>query len=232
MATTTSRRKIVVIALGSVLVVLLATFTALNAFSLKFLNPATTGQRVVFIGLSVLAFLVFVAVLLMLVRNVVKLYADQQSRVMGSRLRTRMMWGAILVSLIPLVFMFLFSYWLMNRAVDRWFSEPVTEMHDDSTRIADQLAQYTSANARVEAESICGFAGGDGRHLGGSPGRQQRVGPGGDRRRSAPARDHVAGWLCHCVSRGQSGCGVSPAAEYWRAGAGKAVAAAGAECAR
>ena len=154
MATTTSRRKIVVIALGSVLVVLLATFTALNAFSLKFLNPATTGQRVVFIGLSVLAFLVFVAVLFMLVRNVVKLYADQQSRVLGSRLRTRMMSGAILVSLIPLVFMFLFSYWLMNRAVDRWFSEPVAEMHDDSTRIADQLAQYTSANARVEAESI------------------------------------------------------------------------------
>jgi hypothetical protein len=143
-----------VIALGSVLVVLLATFTALNAFNLKFLNPAPPDQRVVFIGLSVLAFLVFVAVLFMLVRNVLKLYADQQSRVLGSRLRTRMMWGAILVSLIPLVFMFLFSYWLMNRAVDRWFSEPVTEMHDDSTRIADQLAQYTSANARVEAESI------------------------------------------------------------------------------
>jgi two-component system nitrogen regulation sensor histidine kinase NtrY len=154
MDTTTSRRRMAVIALGSVLVVLLATFTALNAFNLKFLNPAPPDQRVVFIGLSVLAFLVFVAVLFMLVRNVLKLYADQQSRVLGSRLRTRMMWGAILVSLIPLVFMFLFSYWLMNRAVDRWFSEPVTEMHDDSTRIADQLAQYTSANARVEAESI------------------------------------------------------------------------------
>jgi len=154
MSTTTSRRKIVSITLGSILIVLLAAFTALNAFSLKFLNPAPTGQTVVFIGLSVLAFLVFVAVLFMLVRNVLKLYADQQSRVLGGRLRTRMMWGAILVSLIPLVFMFLFSYWLMNRAVDRWFSEPVTEMHDDSTRIAEQLAQYTSANARVEAESI------------------------------------------------------------------------------
>jgi nitrogen fixation/metabolism regulation signal transduction histidine kinase len=154
MGTTASRRKIVSIALGSILLVLLAAFTALNAFSLKFLNPATTGQIVVFTGLSALAFLVFVAVLVMLARNVLKLYADQQSRVMGSRLRTRMMWGAILVSLIPLVFMFLFSYWLMNRAVDRWFSEPVTEMHDDSTRIDEQLAQYTSANARVEAESI------------------------------------------------------------------------------
>jgi nitrogen fixation/metabolism regulation signal transduction histidine kinase len=142
------------IALGSVLIVLLAGFTALNAFRLKFLSPATTGQTVVFVGLSALAFLVFVAVLFMLVRNVVKLYADQHSRVMGSRLRTRMMWGAILVSLIPLVFMFLFSYWLMNRSVERWFSEPVPEMRDDLNTIGLQLSEYTSANARTEAESI------------------------------------------------------------------------------
>jgi two-component system, NtrC family, nitrogen regulation sensor histidine kinase NtrY len=154
MAKNASRRKMASIILGWVLLVLLAVFIALNAFSLKFLNPATTVDIVVFTGLSALAFLGFVAVLVLLVRNVLKLYADQQSRVMGARLRTRMMWGAVLVSLIPLVFMFLFSYWLMNRAVDRWFSEPVTEMRDDSNRMALQLAQYTSANARVEAESI------------------------------------------------------------------------------
>jgi two-component system, NtrC family, nitrogen regulation sensor histidine kinase NtrY len=155
MAQRASRRKVMsIVALGSVLVVLLAAFTALNAFNFNFLNPATTREIVAFAGLETLAFLVFVAVLVMLVRNVLKLYADQQSRVMGARLRTRMMWGAILVSLIPLVFMFLFSYWLMNRSVERWFSEPPTEMRDDSRDILLQLSQYTSANARTEAESI------------------------------------------------------------------------------
>ncbi len=154
MGRSASRRKIVSIALGTILLVLLCAFTAMNAFSLKFLNPATTGEIVVFTGLSALAFLLFVAVLVLLVRNMLKLYADQRSRVMGARLRTRMLWGAVLVSLVPLVFMFLFSYWLMNRAVDRWFSEPVTEVRDDSSRMALQLAEYTSTNARVEAASI------------------------------------------------------------------------------
>jgi two-component system nitrogen regulation sensor histidine kinase NtrY len=42
----------------------------------------------------------------------------------------------------------------MNRSVNTWFSQPVTEMRDDSNRMAQQLAQYTSANARTEAESI------------------------------------------------------------------------------
>ena len=90
----------------------------------------------------------------MLVRNVLKLYADQRSRVMGSRLRTRMLWGAVLVSLVPLCFMFFFSYGLMNRAVERWFSQPVTLMRDDSNKMALELSQYTAANARVEADAI------------------------------------------------------------------------------
>jgi two-component system nitrogen regulation sensor histidine kinase NtrY len=159
MPTSTSRRKIFSIVLLSILLVLLAAFTALNAFNSKVLNPATTGEIVIFTGLSAVAFLLFIAVLILLVRNVLKLYADERSSVMGTRLRTRMLWGAVLVSLIPLVFMFLFSYGLMNRAVDRWFSQNPNEIRDDSTRLALELAQYTSANARVEAESIAASLG-------------------------------------------------------------------------
>jgi two-component system nitrogen regulation sensor histidine kinase NtrY len=154
MATTTNRRKIFILGLGSCLLVLFAILAALNAFNMGIPNPATTQQFFVFTGLSIVAFILFVAVLLLLVRNVLKLYADQRSRVMGSRLRTRMLWGAVLVSLIPIVFMFIFSYGLMNRAVDRWFSQPVTEMRDDTNHMALELSQYTTANARAEADSI------------------------------------------------------------------------------
>lgn len=141
-------------ALFAGLLVLFLVLASLNAWNMKFLNPATTAQIVVYTALSALAFVVFIGVLLMLVRNVLKLYADQKSRVMGSRLRTRMLWGAVLVSLVPIAFMFIFSYGLMNRAVDRWFSQPVTQMRDDSNRMALELSQYSTANARVEAESI------------------------------------------------------------------------------
>jgi hypothetical protein len=65
-----------------------------------------------------------------------------------------MLWGAVLVSLIPIASMYAFSYLLLNRAVDRWFSQPVTEMRDDSNNIALELARYTTANARAEADSI------------------------------------------------------------------------------
>jgi nitrogen fixation/metabolism regulation signal transduction histidine kinase len=147
-------RRTFVITLGICLLVLFLALATLNAFNLSFLNPASPIQTLVFLALSVLAFLLFVGVLVLLVRNVLKLYADQRSRVLGTRLRTRMLWGAVLVSLVPLVFMFAFSYLLMNRAVDRWFSQPVTQMREDANRMADELFRYAAANARSESDSI------------------------------------------------------------------------------
>jgi nitrogen fixation/metabolism regulation signal transduction histidine kinase len=141
------------IAAGVSLLVLIATIATLTN-NLKYINPSTTGEIFVFTGLSAVVFLVFVAVLVLLVRNVLKLYADQRSRVMGTRLRTRMLWGAVLVSLLPISFMSLFNFVLMNRAVDHWFSTPVTEMRNDSNQMALELSRYTTANARAEADSI------------------------------------------------------------------------------
>src|SRR5437588_12230686 len=98
MAIKDNRRNILV--LGTCLLVIFAALAALNAFNKRFLDPETTAQIFIYTGLSIVAFLLFVAVLVMLVRNVLKLYADQRSRVMGTRLRTRMLWGAVLVSLL------------------------------------------------------------------------------------------------------------------------------------
>ena len=156
MATSAIRRR--VIAFGIVLFVLIAVLATLNN-NLRFVNPSTTGEIFVFTGLSAIVFLVFVAVLVMLVRTVLKLYADQKSRVMGSRLRTRMLWGAVLVSLLPISFMSLFNFVLMNRAVDHWFAKPVMEMRDDSDQMALELSRYTDANSRAEADSIAASLG-------------------------------------------------------------------------
>jgi two-component system, NtrC family, nitrogen regulation sensor histidine kinase NtrY len=150
-----NRRKLLIIALGVCFLVLLIVLNTLNAFnSPRLPHPVNLEQIFLFTGLSVVAFLLFVVILVLLVRNMLKLYADQRSRVLGSRLRTRMLWGAVLVSFLPIAFMFAFSYLLMNRAVDRWFGQPVTQMRDDSNHMALALAQYTTANARVEADSI------------------------------------------------------------------------------
>ncbi len=137
-------------ALGALVLV----FLSLNAFNLPFLLPRSTGQLLFFTGLSVLVFLLLVGLLVLLFRNILRLYADERSRVLGSRIRTRMLLGALLLSFAPALFLYFFSYWLMNRTVDRWFSQPVAELRTESSQVATQLAQYVAANARAEAASL------------------------------------------------------------------------------
>ncbi len=154
MATERKHRKTVVAGLAAGLFLLLLLFSALQALNLPFLQPHSAGLVLFFTALSVVAFLLFVVLLILLSRNILKLYADQRSRVLGSRLRSRMLIGALLLSLAPAMFMFIFSYFLLNRSVDRWFSQPVSELREDSTRVALELSHYATSNARAEAEAL------------------------------------------------------------------------------
>jgi two-component system, NtrC family, nitrogen regulation sensor histidine kinase NtrY len=146
------RRSIALFGLGVVLLITL--LGTLQAFNIRVLNPETPGETIVFTGLIVVVFLLLMVLLMLLLRNIVKLYADQSSSALGARLRTRMVLGATIIALTPAVFMFLFSFLLMNRSIDRWFSQPTTELREDSTRVVIELAQYVTSNARGEADAI------------------------------------------------------------------------------
>jgi nitrogen fixation/metabolism regulation signal transduction histidine kinase len=147
------RRRSVALLAGGVLL-FFALLGTLQAFNIRILNPVTTGETLVFTGLTVVVFLLLMVLLMLLLRNILKIYADQSSSALGARLRTRMVLGATLIALTPAVFMFLFSFLLMNRSIDRWFSQPTTELREDSTQVVLELAQYVASNARGEAESI------------------------------------------------------------------------------
>jgi PAS domain S-box-containing protein len=147
------RRRSVVL-FGAGVVLLIAMLGALQAFNIRVLNPITPGETFVFTAVTVVVFLLLMVMLMLLLRNIFKLYADQSSSALGARLRTRMALGASIIALTPAVFMFLFSFLLMNRSIDRWFSQPTTELREDSTRVALELVQYVASNARGEAMSI------------------------------------------------------------------------------
>ena len=151
-----SRRRSVALLAGGVLVffALLGALQAFNTSNVSFLNPDTSGETLAFTGLTVVIFLLLIVLLMLLLRNIFKLYAGQGSTALGARLRNRMVAGAALIALMPAVFMFLFSFELMNRSIDRWFSPNASELRDDSRSVVLELIQYVAGNARVEAESI------------------------------------------------------------------------------
>ncbi len=149
-----SYRKQVIILLAIAVFLLLAILVSLTAFDLSFLRPGNNQDIAVFAALSALIFLLFVALTFVLLRNLLKLFAERRLGVLGSKFRTRMVAGALLLSFVPVMVMYWFSYGLMNRSIDKWFSTPVEEVRADTHAMASLLASYAMQNARAEAVAI------------------------------------------------------------------------------
>jgi two-component system nitrogen regulation sensor histidine kinase NtrY len=148
------KRRLRLLLPGIALLILLLSMSAFNAFAPITQKQSSPMVVFLFAAITVLLFLLLLLSLVLLARNILKMYGDGRSRVLGSRLRSRMLLGALLLSFAPIVFMALFSFLLMNRSMDRWFSQPVTHMRQQSLYLADQLSRYVTANARDEAQSI------------------------------------------------------------------------------
>jgi PAS domain S-box-containing protein len=148
-------RSIAMLAAGALFVfVLLGTLQWFNTSNVNFLNPATYAQTIALTSLEVLLFLLLLLLLVLLFRTVLKVYVGQGSGGVGARLRSRMVLGAVIITFMPAALMFLFSYLLLNRSLERWFSPDASQLRNDSTSVVQELVEYVASNARSEAESV------------------------------------------------------------------------------
>src|SRR5260370_19193617 len=150
---TSGRRKAVIaLAIGAFL--LLAILVLQASSNLKFVSPDSNQELLFFAGLSGLIFFVFVALTVVLGRNLLKLYAERRLGVAGSKFRPRLVVVSLLLSFLPVIAMFWFSYGLMNRSIDKWFSQPVEEVRADTATMAALISDYAAQNAASEAMAI------------------------------------------------------------------------------
>jgi two-component system, NtrC family, nitrogen regulation sensor histidine kinase NtrY len=152
--TKTSGRWKAVIGLAVGAFLLLAILVSQASFNLKFISPDSNQELLFFAGLSGLIFFAFVALSVVLGRNLLKLYAERREGVAGSKFRTRLVVVSLLLSFLPVIAMFWFSYGLMNRSIDKWFSQPVEEVRADTAAMSALLYDYAGQNAASEAQSI------------------------------------------------------------------------------
>jgi two-component system nitrogen regulation sensor histidine kinase NtrY len=71
---------------------------------------------------------------LILGRTAVRLWAERRKDQLGARFKTKMVVGAMAISLLPVLFMFFVSYSLLNRTLGRWFPRPL-EIASEQTQL-------------------------------------------------------------------------------------------------
>jgi HAMP domain-containing protein len=116
----------------------------------------------------VIAFLVFGFVLL---RNLFKLWADRRAGQMGSRFRTKMVFGAMGISLLPVALLFVVSYALLNRTLTKWFPHALEVATDESVRLLTDISDSGAVRRAQFAREIAPLY---------AAGEPLKVGPGYD----------------------------------------------------
>jgi two-component system, NtrC family, nitrogen regulation sensor histidine kinase NtrY len=145
-------RKRLLNGLAAILLVVSATLALWQvSFNFSF-APGDPDQTFIFFGLSLLIFLLMVTLGFMLVRIVVKVWVERGRP--GSRIRTKLVAGALILSLMPVFFMVLFNWEVMNRTLAKWFTGPEEHVIGDIGRISDALDHQTQGKALAEAQLL------------------------------------------------------------------------------
>ncbi len=188
------RQRVWLIVVALVVVLLVAAVFTLGSLGTPF-EPGRSAavDVVVLYGVSTVIVALLMAFGLVLTRMLVRLWAEKRAGQLGAEFKTKMVLGAMALSLLPVVFLFFISYALLNRSLSRWFPHSLEEATVASTRIVNQFG--TRDHERLTAYAQTGSVG-----LAANPTEDQlralllRFEPGVDALVSVDANGHVAAY--------------------------------------
>jgi two-component system, NtrC family, nitrogen regulation sensor histidine kinase NtrY len=141
-------------------VVLLVILMALVVWQVSFkegleeMGPADLTQTFIFWAVSTLVFVLTITLGFILFRDGVKLYVERQKGREGSRIQSRLFFGALALSFMPVVFLVFFSYAVLNRTLDKWFTGPAEAVQKDYLQIGDSLRSELTENLVLKARLV------------------------------------------------------------------------------
>jgi len=91
---------------------------------------------------------------LILARTILRLWVEQSRAQLGARFKTKMVVGAMALSLLPIVFMFIVSYSLINRSLLLWFPRPLEIASEETQRLLNDLGVSQLPRLRGMARQV------------------------------------------------------------------------------
>ena len=129
------------LALGGILfALLLAAVVTLGSLRVPF-EPGTWGEKIVLFAVNTFIVAALLVFGLILGRALVRLWVERRAEQLGSRFKTKMVLGAMAVSLFPLVFLFFISYALMNRTLNRWFPQELEDANSQALALLGEVSR-------------------------------------------------------------------------------------------
>lgn len=146
------RRRERIIILALVIVVALLTFIETKVIRFG-ANIPISNTILMFILININTLLLLLLIFLVF-RNIVKLLYDRKRKVIGARLRTKLVVTFITLSLVPTILLFFFSIQFITANIEFWFNIPVEKALQNSLQVGRTVYKHIDETNRFFLERI------------------------------------------------------------------------------
>ncbi|MFU8819645.1 MAG: ATP-binding protein [Desulfurivibrio sp.] len=147
------RRRLRWVVVGCLALFGLLTWLETRIFDLGEVDLPVSGNLLIFIFLNINVLLLLVVIFLVL-RNLAELVFERRRRIMGARLRTKLVVAFVSLSMIPTGLLFLISLQFISTSMDYWFNINVEHALVESLDVAREVYQETQAETVREGEVV------------------------------------------------------------------------------
>ncbi|MFH1674618.1 MAG: ATP-binding protein [Pseudomonadota bacterium] len=144
------KRELIIIAIIAILIPLIS---YLESKFLHFGSIPISNTILMFILININMLLLLLLIFLVL-RNVVKLIYERKHKVIGAKLRTKLVIAFVGMALLPTVLLFLVSIQVITASVEFWFNVPVEQSLNNSLSVGKQLYQYIASDNQFYGRKI------------------------------------------------------------------------------
>jgi two-component system nitrogen regulation sensor histidine kinase NtrY len=145
------KREGIVILVTTLMVVILA------YFEIEPPDVATDNSltnNIAFFLLLNINIILLILLIFLVVRNLVKLVFERKKRILGSRLRVRLVLAFVALSLVPTLILFFTAGGFVTRSFDRWFDVQIENALQGSLEVAQAYYQNAASSALFNARQL------------------------------------------------------------------------------
>jgi two-component system nitrogen regulation sensor histidine kinase NtrY len=146
------RKREIIISVVIVAVVALLTF--IENRIIHFGADIPVSNTILMFILININLLLLILLIFLVFRNLVKLLYDRKRKVMGTKLRTRLVVAFIALSLLPTIVLFFFSINFITTSIEFWFKVPVEQALENSLDVGRSVYRHSEENSRFFMERI------------------------------------------------------------------------------
>jgi two-component system nitrogen regulation sensor histidine kinase NtrY len=146
-----SRRRRNLLVISAILLVV----GAVSAVNFEMRAPQLPlASNILFLALFNLNLIVFLLLLVLLLRNLIKLWFERRQKLIGARFKTKLVLAFLSLALAPAILIFIIASNFINKSIEGWFKPQVERPLDQALTVAQAYYQNLQSTALRHAQQL------------------------------------------------------------------------------